>query len=190
MGRKKKPVSLKRLKQLEKESMRQYAQWFIDFFDSKAKDEKIAEVAEAIKAVIVAYEDFWQGRVPDGVRALQEAAQRLNQLPSVCVRLGLGVSNSGEINTDPEYIKPDPEKAALSRYGDRSTALDLGMKIQNTKDWLGHQKENFPIGVCRYCSRFFMKTRKDARYCSEAHATYARIKSYRQKKKRLKDHSK
>ena len=170
--------------------MRQYAQWFIDFFNKKSGDAKIDKVANAIKALIVAYEDFWQGRAPDGIKSLQEAAQRLNELPSVSIRFDLSVSNGGIVETTPTVIKPEPEKEALSEYGDLSNALDVGGRIQNIKDWLGYYKENLPIGVCRLhsCRIFFPKGRKDHRYCTQQHANTDAVRriraSKRQKRKK------
>ena len=140
--------------------------------DPKAQEQlrqSFRKIAEAIKNVITAYEDLWQGRAPqDGVKALQRAIEELNRLITVRVEYRLAADNAGHVSVDPlAYWHKSPL--------DFVSPLILNGVVQgvaNFQDWLNFYKERLPIGVCRYekCRKFFVKERKDERYCTKSHA--------------------
>jgi hypothetical protein len=59
----------------------------------------------------------------------------------------------------------------------------VAQRVANFQDWLNFYKERLPIGVCRYekCRKFFVKERKDERYCSPTHKKLAWQKAKREK---------
>lgn len=195
-------MSTKLLRQYEKESLLEYAQQFVRFFNVEdpvenfrddpdftniAQDEKALatlreafnQVREAFKGLIIAYEDFWQKRTQNPIETLKEAAARVNALPTWQVRQNLEVSNAGNVKTD--FTTLVPENEATEQYIDKFAVFKMSSHIENFKSMFARYKEHFPIGVCRYekCRKFFVKERRDQRFCSEKHATYARIKRYR-----------
>ncbi len=160
--------------------------------DPKAQEtlrQSFKQVADAIKMLIVAYEDFWQGRAPkDGLKTLREAVEALDKLIEIKVSYNMGVSGAGIVRYTPTNLKA---KSQLNFILPSAHTL-IANKVVNLKYWLDQYQEHLPIGVCRYekCRKFFMKKRKHARFCSEAHATYMRMRIYRrslQRKKTYKD---
>ena len=154
--------------------------------DPKAQEQlrqSFRKIAEAIKDVITAYEDLWQGRAPqDGVKALQRAIEELNRLITVRVEYRLAADNAGHVSVDPlAYWHKSPL--------DFVSPLILNGVVQgvaNFQDWLNFYKERLPIGVCRYekCRKFFVKERKDERYCSPTHANTAAVRRKRERERR------
>ncbi len=151
--------------------------------DPKAQEQlrqAFHQVAEAIKNVITAYEDLWQGRAPqDGVKALQRAIKELNRLITVRVEYRLAADNAGRVSVDPVVFQYQSSIDFVS-------SLMLGavaQRVANFQDWLDSYKERLPIGVCRYekCRKFFVKERKDERYCSPTHKKLAWQKAKREK---------
>ncbi len=138
------------------------------------------KVAEIIKEIIVAYEDFLNAKKgwvahTEGVerarRKLKEALDRLNQVPSKHMSFSLQLGqNSDDLEKHSTSETLDPR--AKEFYGDKILAYDAAMEIENFKTLLASLKEQFPLGVCRYekCRKFFVKERKDERYCSKSHA--------------------
>jgi len=203
-------LSTKLLRQYEKESLLEYAQQFVRFFNVEdpvenfrnypdfakiAQDEKALatlreafnQVREAFKGLIIAYEDFWQKRTQNPIETLKEAAARVNALPTWQVRQNLEVSNAGNVKTD--FTTLVPENEATEQYIDKFAVFKMSSHIENFKSMFARYKEHFPIGVCRYekCRKFFVKGRKHARFCSDAHATYMRMRIYRKSLQRKKD---
>jgi hypothetical protein len=154
--------------------------------DPKAQEQlrqSFRKIVEAIKGVITAYEDLWQRRAPqDGVKALQKAIKELNSLIVFNATYQLAADNAGHISVDPVVFEPQSSIDFVS-----SDMLgEVARKVANLQDWLNFYKERLPIGVCRYekCRKFFVKKRKHARFCSDAHATYVRMKIYRKSLRR------
>jgi hypothetical protein len=140
--------------------------------DPKAQEQlrqSFRKIAEAIKNVITAYEDLWQGRAPDdGVKALQRAIEELNNLITLKVDYKLAADNAGRVSVDPVVFQYQSSIDFVS-----SDMLgEVARKVANFQDWLNFYKERLPIGVCRYekCRKFFVKERKDERYCTKSHA--------------------
>jgi methionyl-tRNA synthetase len=140
--------------------------------DPKAQEQlrqSFRKIAEAIKNVITAYEDLWQGRAPDdGVKALQRAIEELNNLITLKVDYKLAANNAGRVSVDPVVFQHQSSIDFVS-----SDMLgEVAQKVANFQDWLDSYKERLPIGVCRYekCRKFFVKERKDERYCTKSHA--------------------
>jgi hypothetical protein len=140
--------------------------------DLKAQEQlrqSFRKIAEAIKNVITAYEDLWQGRAPDdGVKALQRAIEELNNLITLKVDYKLAADNAGRVSVDPVVFQYQSSIDFVS-----SDMLgEVARKVANFQDWLNFYKERLPIGVCRYekCRKFFVKERKDERYCTKSHA--------------------
>jgi methionyl-tRNA synthetase len=140
--------------------------------DPKAQEQlrqSFRKIAEAIKNVITAYEDLWQGRAPDdGVKALQRAIEELNNLITLKVDYKLAADNAGRVSVDPVVFQHQSSIDFVS-----SDMLgEVARKVANFQDWLNFYKERLPIGVCRYekCRKFFVKERKDERYCTKSHA--------------------
>jgi hypothetical protein len=140
--------------------------------DPKAQEQlrqSFRKIVEAIKGVITAYEDLWQGRAPDdGVKALQRAIEELNNLIKLKVDYKLAANNAGRVSVDPVVFQHQSSIDFVS-----SDMLgEVARKVANFQDWLDSYKERLPIGVCRYekCRKFFVKERKDERYCTKSHA--------------------
>ena len=141
------------------------------------------QVAEAIKAVIVAYEDFWQGRAPeDGLERLRGAVEALNELLKFKVTYKLGVSNAGVISYDPRLSKFKLKIDLFSQILSRQVVSH----VVNFEEWLSRYQDLLPIGVCRYekCRKFFVKKRRDERYCSPRHANTAAVRRKRERERR------
>jgi hypothetical protein len=154
--------------------------------DPKAQEQlrqSFRKIAEAIKNVITAYEDLWQGRAPqDGVKALQRAIEELNRLITVRVEYRLAADNAGRVSVDPvAYWRESPLAFVSPLILD-----DVAQRVANFEDWLNFYKERLPIGVCRYekCRKFFVKERKDERYCSPTHANTAAVRRKRERERR------
>jgi len=154
--------------------------------DLKAQEQlrqSFRKIAEAIKNVITAYEDLWQGRAPDdGVKALQRAIKELNSLIVFDATYQLAADNAGHISVDPVVFKAQSSIDFVS-----SNMLgEVARKVANFQDWLDSYKERLPIGVCRYekCRKFFVKERKDERYCSPTHANTAAVRRKRERERR------
>jgi hypothetical protein len=151
--------------------------------DPKAQEQlrqSFRKIAEAIKNVITAYEDLWQGRAPqDGVKALQKAIKELNSLIVFDATYQLAADNAGHISVDPVVFQPQSSIDFVS--SDMLGAV--AQRVANFQDWLDSYKERLPIGVCRYekCRKFFVKERKDERYCSPTHKKLAWQKAKREK---------
>lgn len=192
------------LKKLHKEQERRFIANWVGFFNAdpveylrtnpalKAEFAKIAhdpkaqkklresfqKLANAIKAVIIAYEDLWQGRAPkDGVKALRQAAQTLNELIEFQVTYRLGINNAGAVSVDPAISEVSSKLDFISDSIRRRVAY----AVANFEDWLDYCQEHLPIGVCRYekCQKFFVKQRKDERYCSPQHKNSDWVLKYR-----------
>jgi hypothetical protein len=154
--------------------------------DPKAQEQlrqSFRKIAEAIKNVITAYEDLWQGRAPqDGVKALQKAIKELNSLIVFDATYQLAADNAGHISVDPVVFKAQSSIDFVS--SDMLGAV--AQRVANFQDWLNFYKERLPIGVCRYekCRKFFVKERKDERYCSPTHANTAAVRRKRERERR------
>ncbi|MEM4413849.1 MAG: hypothetical protein QXD59_06195 [Candidatus Caldarchaeum sp.] len=140
------------------------------------------QVADAVKAVIIAYEDLWQGRARDnGIKDLQKAAKALDELIEIKTTYKLGVSNAGNVSDAPVIFEATSKLDFIS-----SIFLNrVAHAVANFKDWLDHYKERLPIGVCRYekCQQFFVKERRDERYCSPRHANTAAVRKKRERER-------
>lgn len=195
-------LSKKELEKFYKKEDKDWAERFILFFTKGPDFHKLAEagftytpetqehyrqalhrVAEIVKDIIVAYEDFLDAKkgsvahtesVEQARRKFKEALDKLNQVPSKSIAFSLQVGpNSDDLEKWQMYESLHPQ--AKEFYGDEHLAYDAAMEIENFKNLLAGLKEHFPIGVCRYekCQQFFVKERKDKRYCSPLHKKLA-----------------
>jgi hypothetical protein len=159
--------------------------------DPKAQEQlrqSFRKIAEAIKNVITAYEDLWQGRAPDdGVKALQRAIKELNSLIVFDARYQLAADNAGHVSVHPTAVSmyTNPIDSIPSLKGSEMVQR-VAYGVANFQDWLNFYKERLPIGVCRYekCRKFFVKERKDERYCSPTHANTAAVRRKRERERR------
>lgn len=191
-----------------KKENKDWAERFILFFTKGPDFHKLAEagfvytpetqerylqalhkVAEIIREIIIAYEDFLrvkEGRaahteeVKQARKKLKEALDKLNYVPSKHVSFALQVGQISD-NLEKWSTSETLDPRAKEFYGDETLAYDAAMEIENFKSLIASLKEHFPIGVCRYekCQKFFVKERKDERYCSPQHKNADWVLKYR-----------
>ena len=196
MPKKRGTPSAKKMRQYEKQFLLDMAKEFVQFFnqdlfehfskqsaskddfekfrsDPKAQEKlrnSFKHVIETMKAMIVAYEEFSGSKSEANLKALKHASDQLNSLKSLLLKFDLGVRNDGFIDTSAASAWM-AEMGAVDEYGGKSAANRIGTWIENFKQDLARYKDNYSIGVCRYdrCRIFFVKKRKDQRYCKSSH---------------------
>ncbi len=174
----------------EKVKQKDWADRFIEFFEKHQDLQRVKEVGEIIRNVIESYENFFHEKerasfnntanVKQAREKLRKALTPLNQLPTKFVRYSIDfapVSNPiGEIKK--QAMADMLDEGTIAYYGNRELAEDITIQIENFKSTLSMWEERLPVGVCRYhrCHRpfgFFLKKRKDERYCSPTHKKLA-----------------
>lgn len=157
--------------------------------------EALFEVGDVIKSVISSYEDFFDAKVQahfeddDHVartrKRLNEALQELNKVPTLSGQFSLGLDEEWDPVGSVKYQRTTTtvDQATIDYFGNEWLAHLAAERIENFKRGLTEWQENFPVGVCRYehCQILFIKHRRDQRYCTSNHATYARIQRSRGK---------
>lgn len=215
-------LTLKDQKHSSKQRLKGWAQEFIGFitegpdfdklrqngFDISPETEKhfldrLREISEILKQVIIDYEDFLRAKqgsfahtekVERARQKLRESLSRLNDIPTCYVRYSLlleDVTDTLNTHQTGEYLHPETVKFYVCRPdndGDSALAYKAVMGVENFKRLLKELGEHFPIGVCRYekCRKFFVKERKDERYCSAPHKNADWVKQHRTKTSKYK----
>jgi len=122
------------------------------------------------------------------LKAFQKACENVNKLTQVDGKIlahlsaSLSIRNDGEIGYSVALIQAD--QTLIEKYF--PAWYDAVGRLESFKSHLALEKEHFPIGVCRYekCRKFFVKKRKDERYCSPTHANTAAVRRKRERERR------
>jgi hypothetical protein len=159
--------------------------------DQGAQDkfaETIRETGETLKQAIRTAEAFFESRnvhkhhSKEALQAFQKSCNAVKLLPSVYLKYDVEVDNDGDlVRTIGGYWR---EPLAEKLY--HPASVDTADFIHTFKSFLFSEQDHLPVGVCRLetCRIFFVKKRKDERYCSRQHANTAAVRRKRAAEKR------
>ncbi|MBI1742024.1 hypothetical protein HYR54_03050 [Candidatus Acetothermia bacterium] len=168
-----------------RESLRKSYQAELDTLNAIAHKEWLSPEA---KEDFEFLKDFVRAAEIHNEEELEKLAGEVNRIAAFKAKRKLYVSSDRiRRGWDPKSFEWDPKE--MGKWGQsKEEQRRIVMAIDELKDLLADPNWRPWIGVCHYekCQKFYVKTKKHARFCSEAHAAYSRMKRYRKKMKEQK----
>ncbi|MBI1743553.1 CGNR zinc finger domain-containing protein [Candidatus Acetothermia bacterium] len=158
----------------------------LQLFKEKASTQEAKQALESIKNFLWAHEDLLLEPRKDvkDLSRLRKLADELNDIPTLKGKLMVRVLQDGSFNVHPTSGPPD-ERA--KQFGLTPPDLyNIVKAIEQLKILLQNHWWGIRIGVCHLdsCQRFYIKRRRDEKYCSRKHGNTAAVRRKRANERR------